>query len=393
MARPLRYAISGLGHRSWTTYLPVFAGAGRRRHLELVAVVDDDPGQLTDFRARWSARVPAYRADGFTRMLADAAPDWTILASPDHAHHAQIIEALEVGASVISEKPLVIDARQAREVVAASGRSRGRIMVAHNLRFQNLSAHIKTLLVEERIGTVRSVEFAYHLTAGHAGSYFRRWHRRRAASGGLSVTKSCHHFDLLTWWLNDLPVEVSGRTSGRHFVPGTPFPDDGSRLVPLDADIEDTIEARIRYRGGGVVSYSLTSCSPWEGYAVVIRGSGGSLAARYDKLSPDDHLVTLTARGGAPASVRVPREPGRHSGADRRMVDALFGREGAAGLGRLPAAYEAAVSVAIGDAIRRSSQLGAPVPLSDFLPSRPAGGNGASAGSEPVVVSPAGART
>lgn len=369
MSSPVRYAISGLGHRAWTTYLPLFADAARRG-AELVAVVDADPARLTEFVARWPSRVPVYLADDFSRMLAEVAPDWAILSSPDHAHHAQILEALAMGVSVISEKPLVISALQAREVLAAARRSRGRILVAHNLRYQNLSTRIKALLADGRLGTVRSVKFDYHLTAGHAGSYFLRWHRRRAASGGLPITKSCHHFDLLTWWMDDVPVEVSGRTARLHFRPDAPFPDDESRIVPPEADIEDTIRARIRYRGGGKVSYSLTSCSPWEGYALAILGSRGSLTARYDKLSTDDHFITVRLGRGSERRLRVPRESGRHSGADSRMADAVFGRGDAREPGGLPGAHEAAVSVAIGDAIHRSNALGVPVVLSDLLPLR-----------------------
>ncbi|APR75943.1 putative oxidoreductase protein [Minicystis rosea] len=369
MCNPVRYALSGLGRRSTTTYLPVFAPSERERRVELVAVVDADPRRLAEFAERWPTPVRTYLASEFDRMLLDQAPDWAILAAPDHTHHAQILAALDHDVSVISEKPMVIDGSQARQVLDAARASNGRLRVAHNLRCLNLNQCIKVLLSEKRLGQITSVELAYHLTPGHGGSYFRRWHRHRAASGGLSVTKSCHHFDLINWWLDDTPVEVSGWTARRHFFAGTLLPGEPATTVPSDADIEDTIDARIRYGGGAVVSYTLTACSTWEGFELTIRGTEGALAATYDKLSTEDYPVTLRMGNGPEQRLRIPREVGRHSGADHRMLAALFGPPDAEheASAPLPGALEGALAVAIGDAVHRSAARGAPVMLDEIL--------------------------
>ena len=42
----------------------------------------------------------------------------------------------------------------------------------------------------------------------HGADYFRRWHRDKSISGGLLVHKSSHHFDLVNWWLADVPSVV-----------------------------------------------------------------------------------------------------------------------------------------------------------------------------------------
>lgn len=370
MVRPIRYAISGLGRRSWTTYLPALAEAAQRGTGELVAVVDVNRDRLADFRARWHRPVAAFSADAFARMVVDVAPDWVILATPDCEHHGQILTALDLGVSVISEKPMVISASQARDILAAEARGGGQLRVAHNFRFLNLNKYLKGMLESAGLGRPVLVEFAYHLTLGHAGSYFRRWHRRRAASGGLAVTKSSHHFDLLSWWLDDTPVEVAGSTARQHFLPGAPFSDEPQGAVPLDADIEDTIAAEIRYQDGTRVSYTLTSGSPWEGYSLRLHGTEGSLDVVYDKLSSGDYILTLRRPRGRAQDIRVPREGGRHSGADRRMMKALFGASDVApeAFAPLASARESALAVAIGDAVYHSSARRAPVLLSELLP-------------------------
>jgi predicted dehydrogenase len=370
VARPIRYAISGLGHRCSTTYLPALADAAQRGTGELVAVVDVNRDRLAETRARWHRPVAAYSADGFARMLVDEVPDWVILATPDCEHHSQILTALALGVSVISEKPMVISASQAKDILAAEARGEGRLKVAHNFRFLNLNRHVKEMLQNADLGRPMLVEFAYHLTLGHAGSYFRRWHRHRAASGGLAVTKSSHHFDLLSWWLDDTPVEVTGSTARQRFLPGAPFSDDPHAAVPLDADIEDMIAAEIRYQRGTRVSYTLTSGSAWEGYSLRLHGTEGSLDVIYDKLSSSDYVLTLRRARGQAQDIRVHREEGRHSGADPRMTEALFGTTDVASeaFAPLASAREGALAVAIGEAIYHSNARSAPVLLTELLP-------------------------
>src|SRR5690606_16904014 len=36
----------------------------------------------------------------------------------------------------------------------------------------------------------------------------KRWNRNRNLSGGLSIHKSTHHFDLVNWWIDQIPEEV-----------------------------------------------------------------------------------------------------------------------------------------------------------------------------------------
>ena len=59
------------------------------------------------------------------------------------------------------------------------------------------------------IGHVTSVDFSWYLDATHGADYFRRWHRLREKSGSLWVHKATHHFDLVNWWLDADPVEVT----------------------------------------------------------------------------------------------------------------------------------------------------------------------------------------
>jgi predicted dehydrogenase len=61
------------------------------------------------------------------------------------------------------------------------------------------------------------VHFEWVLDTVHGADYFRRWHREKANSGGLLVHKASHHFDLVNWWIGDVPATVYARGALRFY--------------------------------------------------------------------------------------------------------------------------------------------------------------------------------
>src|SRR5256885_26967 len=81
----------------------------------------------------------------------------------------------------------------------------------------------KELLAKDRVGKITSVDFHWYLNVYHGADYFRRWHGRIAKSGSLLVHKATHHFDLMNWWLNSEPVEVTAYGSLDHYGKNNEF--------------------------------------------------------------------------------------------------------------------------------------------------------------------------
>jgi predicted dehydrogenase len=191
--------------------------------------------------------------------------------------------------------------------------------VTFNYRYAPRNSALRQVIADGTIGDVTSVHFEWALDTVHGADYFRRWHRDKAASGGLLVHKSSHHFDLVNWWLQDTPSAVHAFGGLRFYgatnaaarglghrpprstgAPGTaadPFAldlagDDRLRRLYLDAEhedgyirdqdvfgegitIEDNIALVVAYRSGAVLSYSLNAHAPWEGYRVAVNGTKG----------------------------------------------------------------------------------------------------------------------
>ena len=83
--------------------------------------------------------------------------------------------------------------------------------------------NLKETLLPGEIGQVTSVDFSWYLDTSHGADYFRRWHRLREKSGSLWVHKATHHFDLVNWWLDADPVEVSALASLNNYGKKGPF--------------------------------------------------------------------------------------------------------------------------------------------------------------------------
>ena len=129
-------------------------------------------------------------------MLAEQRPQTVIVTSPDATHHEYILQAMEAGCDVITEKPMTTDAARCRQILDVSRRTGRRCRVTFNYRYSPPRSQVKDLLMSGAIGEVLSVDFHWLLNTHHGADYFRRWHASKAISGGLFVHKSTHHFEI-----------------------------------------------------------------------------------------------------------------------------------------------------------------------------------------------------
>lgn len=441
-ARRRRYALIGASNRGVASFAkPLIGVAGGTDGAlgygasaddfsgvaQLVAVLDIDRVRAEAFvRTLVPAGYPpvaVYGPDDFGEMVSATRPDAVVIASPDHTHAAYIRAALTAGVDVITEKPMVATAAEAVEVLAAERASTATIRVTHNFRYPARHRRIKQLLLEGAIGRPLHVDLSYYVDTRHGASYFLRWNRTRAASGGLTIHKSTHHLDLVAWWLGADPVRVYA-VGGRDFYgPDSPhrpvgaatpaevrqqdpyhraqagsgtFPEPTGRartglfglpyevqypasremtLYDDEIDIEDHVAALITYRSGATASYAVQFSAPWEGYRLTITGTHGSIEAFVGRTPDGEQLpgsgeLVLRPLFEPARPIEVPVAAGGHDGADPLMRRDLFmgPDEESLALGLMADARQGALAVATGEAIWRSAQAGQPIEIADLLP-------------------------
>ncbi|WP_323959669.1 gfo/Idh/MocA family oxidoreductase [Arthrobacter sp. JZ12] len=320
-AKRNRLALIGTGSRA-EMYVRAALG-DHAASAELVAISDTNPGRVDYYLGLASELSPSTQVDSFlpadlTPYIRDNSIDRVIVTTPDFTHADYIVEALEAGADVVVEKPLTINAEGCRRICEAIERTGRDVVVTFNYRYSPRNSALKEIIQSGAIGTVTSIDFSWMLDTVHGADYFRRWHRQKKNSGGLLIHKASHHFDLVNWWIDDVPERVfasgglkfygdrnaadrglsdrpeRGTTDSANDDPFALDLREDSKLNDLyyanehhdgyqrDLDvfasgitIEDNLALVVDYRSGPTLSYSLNAHSPWEGYRVAVNGTAG----------------------------------------------------------------------------------------------------------------------
>lgn len=428
-----RYVLCGLSARAVTHFVLPLTGKGTdafsndfSASSHLSAVIDIDPARVQDFNRKTGLNLKCYAPDAMEQMIREEKPDVVIVAGPDFTHCDYIIQALEAGCDVIAEKPMVLTTDEARRVIAAEQRTGRQVRVTFNVRYQPIQRTAKRLLQQGVIGRVVNIEFTYNLGTEHGASYFFRWNRVRAKSGGLNIHKCCHHLDLLNWLLEDWPDTLFAFGARNYYGPTgahRPKGDDGRPLNPAETkercpyfqkhfseanrpeaprikaawdrfelpyqaqyplsqsaylyddeiDIEDTYGVLIRYRGGAIVNYSINFSSAWEGFTIGINGTHGRIQYARRSNSGAANAVRKDEICVMPLfepsySVEVERSDGGHNGADEPLQRDLFAGVSpeSEALQLTAGSIAGAYAVAAGEAIYTAITTGQPVKIPSF---------------------------
>jgi predicted dehydrogenase len=401
-----RYAIVGTGVRGvgmWgRSLVERYADV-----LEFVGLCDVNPLRAEAARKQIGVSCPIFTS--LDALIDQAKPELLAVTTVDATHEACIVKALDRGVDVLTEKPMVVDERQCQSVLDAEKRTGRKIVVTFNYRYAPKHQKIKELLLAGAVGRVTSVDFSWYLDTTHGADYFRRWHRLRSRSGSLWVHKATHHFDLVNWWLDADPVEVSALGSLQRYGKKGPFRSTNCRpcphkseckfhwditkspnLVKLyvdceqadgylrdgcvfkeDVDIPDTMNAVVKYSSGATMSYSLNTFMPIEGYRLAFNGTEGRLEVRDYERQPwavaEESDMQLIKNFGERQTIEIPKAVGGHGGGDDVLRDLIFRGITLPEHMRLPGSRAGAMSCLTGIAARKSMDSGAPVKIADLV--------------------------
>ena len=308
----LKLAIVGTGDRGtldWCVPLAQDYGDVTR----LVGLCDIDGKRVKAAQALIGTAAPVFT--DFDRMVQETRPDAVLITTVDATHWRYNTRAMELGVDVISEKPLCTAEDQCQAILDTEKRTGRKITVGFNARHGTESKRVKQLLLEKAVGDVISVDFHEYLDTSHGADYFRRWHHLKENSGTLLCHKASHHFDLVNWWLDSRPVEVSAAGELKFYGRNHSFRGTHCRSCPfrekcdfywdltkvpeynkLYADCEsedgylrdacvwrentniyDTMSVRVRYENGVLLTYTANTYLPYEGQSVSFNGTKGRL--------------------------------------------------------------------------------------------------------------------
>lgn len=230
-ARALKVLVAGLGTMG-------------QRHARILL---EQPGtEVCAWRSSTSSnplpRAVAVHTD-FGRALEDGL-NAVVIATPPHVHLALARQALRAGCDVFVEKPLSHSMDGVDKLLSLAREKERLLVIGYNLRFLPSLVRIKELLVEGKLGPIRSVESwsLSWLPDWRPGRDYRSFYSVRSNEGGGAALELSHEFDYLLSFLGDART-VEGRCS---------------RSGRLEGDVEDMCEARIHFESGAVASVRLS---------------------------------------------------------------------------------------------------------------------------------------
>ena len=403
--KKLRLAMIGTGIRGITMW-------GRdlvttySDYIQFVGLCDKNEGRVNFAKTFIGANCPVYT--DFEKMMKETKPDVLIVTTMDSTHHLFITRGMELGADIITEKPLTTDETKLQAIIDAEKKTGRKCRVTFNYRYSPHRAKIWEILRSGEIGDIEAVDFHWYLDTSHGADYFRRWHRRVENSGSLLVHKACHHFDLLNWWIDSDPESVYALGALNVYGKNGPFRGKNCRecshkkecnfywdiakdrtLTDLyvanekydgylrdgcvfreDVNIFDKMAATIKYMNGVQVSYSLTAYSPYEGYRIAFNGTKGRLDAwiqeshRTSDVNYDE--LVLYKNFGKREYIQIPFGTTGHGGGDGLLRDQIFIPGTEDPMRQCAGIRDGALSCLIGIAARKSIYSGEPVRIADL---------------------------
>ena len=380
-------------------------------YLEFVGLCDINPGRLAFGKEHIGVNCPTFT--DFEKMMKDTKPDLLIVTTVDATHHEFIIRGMELGADVLTEKPMTIDEQKVQAILDAEKKTGKSCRVTFNYRYSPHRAKMWELLRAGEIGELTSVDFHWYLDTSHGADYFRRWHRLKEKGGSLWVHKASHHFDLLNWWIDSDPEIVYGLGSLEFYGKNGTMRAENCRtckhtkeckfywdvtrndynkklyvdnekydgylrdgcVFKNDVNIYDKMAASIKYKNGVQVSYSLTTYSPYEGYRIAFNGTKGRIDAWIQESRPVSDAnydeIVIFRNFGKREYIQIPYGTSGHGGGDNLLRDQVFIPNTPDPLRQTAGIRDGALACLVGIAARKSIETKQPVNIGDLTTIQP----------------------
>lgn len=332
-ARPLGYAIVGLGRYGLGVIIPQFANCA---HSRLVAVVSGDPAKAQRVAAEHG--LPArsiYSYANFDSIRDNPDVDIVYVCLPNSMHAEYTVRAAKAGKHVMCEKPMAVSVAECETMIAACKAADRKLMIGYRCHFEAYNLEAMRLARTGAAGRTRYVRSEHGFVQRNPAE----WRLKRALAGGGSLMDmGIYSLQAARYMIGEEPVAVTAREST-------------DRRDPRFTEVEDIIDWTLEFPSGAIAScQSMYSANQNH---ILLMGDQGRIelepATRYD----GNHLWTgkdgrereVTPPPGPAATqfagqldhlaqcIRTGREPivsGEEGLRDMRIVEAIYrsAREG-----------------------------------------------------------------
>ncbi|MBN1672771.1 MAG: Gfo/Idh/MocA family oxidoreductase [Kiritimatiellae bacterium] len=295
MAKDLKVGIVGMGAIG-SLHANAFEQAGNKA----AALCDQDAKIVAQKSKQHNVDVTF---NDWKELLADDSIDAVVVAVPNRFHKEIAVAALKAGKHVLLEKPMAMNADEAREIVAAEKASGKTLQIGMCQRQRPASEKLKQFIDDGMLGDIYHMRVFYIRRRGIPG--LGGWFTTKAVSGGGPlIDLGVHIFDLCMWISSHWnPTRAATMTYAKF---GTRMKD--YRFVSMWAgpprldgtfDVEDYAAGFVRFGDKATMSFEVSWAAniPESQYSEFLGEKGGA------RLSSNEPLVIHTEHAGHVADI------------------------------------------------------------------------------------------
>ena len=295
MARPLNIALIGysfMGKAHSNAFRDVtmfFPDTGIEPVMKVICGRNKEAVTRAAEEFGWEETATSWR-----RVVARDDIDLVDICTPGNLHAPMAIAALKAGKHVLCEKPLANNLKQARQMLSAAKKSRGKTMVAYNYRRVPAVALAKQLIKEGKIGQI------YHWRAVYLQDWIIDpdfplvWRLEKGKAGsGPHGDLNAHIIDLALHLAGDIDRVVGADAT---FIKRRPLAESvdaslgarGARSKKMgNVTVDDATLFLARFKNGALGSFEATrfAAGRRNHNRFEINGSKGSIAFNLEKMN------------------------------------------------------------------------------------------------------------
>lgn len=337
----------------------VHAQALGQLRQNLVLAIDRDLAKANDFKEKWGA---AAASNNWLDTLGPGV-DCVHLCTPPALHYEMAKEILAAGKHLVCEKPLTLDAGEAKELFTLAQDNHLLAAVNFNVRFHEACQRARETVAAKDFGPIQLIH----------GTYFQEfhllpteylWRYLPKLSGKMrAVTEiGSHWIDLARYWTG-LEVAAVSATLGK-FNPqrvvdgGVMYPHGHTPGEEIVVDTEDAAAVTLRFSNGALGSMLISEVSSGRSNRLALEVSSGGGAVWWNSEDPYRLNQSEGKSSGVKAVVNAfgGGFPNTFSAFFNRVYTAMDSGHFELAEADFPTVYDGYVNSAVCDAIWQSAQ-------------------------------------
>lgn len=189
------------------------SGAMGQEHIRYINMIDDicvaAIADTNEEMRNKAAQLVENEVTYFTtaeELLAADIVDAYVLATPNHSHVSDLPKLFAKKKLILIEKPPCTTALDCRKIIALAEASDARTWVAMEYRYMEPIAKLIKMIQSDSIGQLKMLSIYEHRRPFL--DKIDNWNRFSINSGGTSVEKCCHFFDLMRHIIQLEPTKI-----------------------------------------------------------------------------------------------------------------------------------------------------------------------------------------